>query len=721
MNMRNFVPVFRLTLIVLLTGLLGFLSACGGSGGGGSSTLPTVTVTVTPGTAMVPAGTAQTFQASVVGSTNTSVSWQVNGVAGGNSTIGTISSLGAYTAPATIPSPTGVTITAIAAANPADTGTATATIGPDVVISPNLPSILTFASVQFTAAVTGTSNTAVTWQIACTLGGTACGAISATGLYAAPNSVPTKAQAGSSTSSSVTDTVTISAISQANTSFVGSTIATVYPPNRTQQALPIELGTSGSNANDVCPVNSTEVECHTGTLGSLITRDGILYILSNNHVLARSDGASIGDAITQPGLGDNPAPNTCKSTGTNTVANLSQFFNLQTGTGTKADAAMAQVVSGAVDTTGGIESLAAIATPGTPPGTGLPAAGSGVAATLNESVAKSGRSTGLTCDAITGLDTTVSVDYSSACSTTTFTVNYTDEVMIDSANFSAEGDSGSLIVDADTAEPVALLFAGDAASTVANPVADDLAALVDSNNVQPTFVGGAEHVVAACSLPPATATTQTQAPAVASEAIDTATSVRNRRAGALLAIPGVVAVGVGGTLDAPGNAAVVVFVRKDVSLGLIPAELDGVRTRIVEIDQGDAAAPGGLLDPGASAQLISRAARAALVPLPVSTVQAAIAIKEKRVGALMADPAIRAVGVGVSADDPGQPALVIYYLKGKAHGPTPNTIDGLRTRLRETTGFHAGISQPAFMNGTNTKARGCTASVAPALSPKPIH
>ena len=79
--------------------------------------------------------------------------------------------------------------------------------------------------------------------------------------------------------------------------------------------------------------------------------------------------------------------------------------------------------------------------------------------------------------------------------------------MIDSANFSAEGDSGSLIVDANTAEPVALLFAGDAASTVANPVADDLGALVDSNNVQPTFVGGAEHVVAACSLPPASATT----------------------------------------------------------------------------------------------------------------------------------------------------------------------------------------------------------------------
>ena len=211
--------------------------ACGGSGGG-PTPLPTVTVTVTPAAAMVPAGTTQTFQAVVSGSTNTGVSWQVNGVAGGNSTVGTITPLGAYIAPATIPSPAAVTITATAVANPADTGTASATVGPDVVISPSLPSILTFASVQFAATVTGASNTAVTWQVSCSLSGAACGAISSTGLYVAPNSVPTKAQSGSSTSASVTDTVMISAVSQANTAFVGSTIATVYPPNRLQQALP---------------------------------------------------------------------------------------------------------------------------------------------------------------------------------------------------------------------------------------------------------------------------------------------------------------------------------------------------------------------------------------------------------------------------------------------------------------------------------------------------
>ena len=691
--------------------------ACGGSGGG-PTPLPTVTVTVTPAAAMVPAGTTQTFQAVVSGSTNTGVSWQVNGVAGGNSTVGTITPLGAYIAPATIPSPAAVTITATAVANPADTGTASATVGPDVVISPNLPSILTFASVQFAATVTGASNTAVTWQVSCSLSGAACGAISSTGLYQAPNSVPTKAQSGSSTSASVTDTVMISAVSQANTAFVGSTIATVYPPNRTQQTLPIPLGTSGSNANDVCPVTSTEVECHTGTLGSLVTRGGIQYILSNNHVLARSDGAAVGDAIVQPGLGDNPAPNTCASTGTNTVANLSQFVNLQASPTATADAALAQVVSGAVDPTGVIELLAATATAGTQPGTGAPAAGSGVTATLNEGVAKSGRSTGLTCDAISGIDVTISVEYSSGCSTAAFTETYGDEIMIDSASFSAEGDSGSLIVDANTAEPVALLFAGSASSTVANPIADDLLALADSNNVQPTFVGGAEHVVAACTLPPASATTQTPEPAVAAEAIETATAVRNRHAAALLATAGVAAVGVGGALDAPGSAAVVVFVRKDSSPNSIPAELDGVRTRIVEIGEGENPTPGGLLDSEPSAQLISRAQRAPRTPLPSSAVRTAIAIKEKRVSVLMADPAIRAVGVGVSADNPSEAALVIYYLQGKTHSPGPNTIDGLRTRLRQTTGFHAGTSQRVFAKDARAQSRGCSASVTPLPSEK---
>ncbi len=63
---------------------------------------------------------------------------------------------------------------------------------------------------------------------------------------------------------------------------------------------PIPLGTSGGNIKD-----STRLFCCSGTLGSLV-QDGnaVLYVLSNNHVLARSNSGRAGDAIIQPGLID---------------------------------------------------------------------------------------------------------------------------------------------------------------------------------------------------------------------------------------------------------------------------------------------------------------------------------------------------------------------------------------------------------------------------------
>ncbi len=90
-----------------------------------------ISVTVTPGTAAVIAGTGtQTFMASVMNSSNMAVTWQVNGVTGGNSTVGTISAGGIYTAPALVPSPATITVTAISMANNSRSGTAMVTISP---------------------------------------------------------------------------------------------------------------------------------------------------------------------------------------------------------------------------------------------------------------------------------------------------------------------------------------------------------------------------------------------------------------------------------------------------------------------------------------------------------------------------------------------------------------------------------------------------------------
>ncbi len=79
-----------------------------------SVTTPDPVVAVCPGAASVAAGSGtQTFTASVANVTDDSVTWEVNGVAGGNTDVGTISSTGVYTAPAKVSSNTQVEIDAV--------------------------------------------------------------------------------------------------------------------------------------------------------------------------------------------------------------------------------------------------------------------------------------------------------------------------------------------------------------------------------------------------------------------------------------------------------------------------------------------------------------------------------------------------------------------------------------------------------------------------------
>ena len=87
-----------------------------------------VTVTVTPSTVSLKAGGTQAFSAAVTNTSNTAVTWQVNGVAGGNSTVGTISAAGMYTAPSTVSSSVTATVTAVADADTSRTGSAQITV-----------------------------------------------------------------------------------------------------------------------------------------------------------------------------------------------------------------------------------------------------------------------------------------------------------------------------------------------------------------------------------------------------------------------------------------------------------------------------------------------------------------------------------------------------------------------------------------------------------------
>jgi len=94
-----------------------------------------VSVSISPSLATMATLATQSFTATVSGSSNTAVTWQVNGISGGNSTAGLVSTtvLGTtneaiFLAPSTVPSPASVSVTAVSQADPTKSATATVTI-----------------------------------------------------------------------------------------------------------------------------------------------------------------------------------------------------------------------------------------------------------------------------------------------------------------------------------------------------------------------------------------------------------------------------------------------------------------------------------------------------------------------------------------------------------------------------------------------------------------
>ena len=114
----------------ITTGLLALLlSGCGGSSSPpGNIIVQQVSVSVSPVTASVAIGQTQQFLATVTGTTNTAVTWEVNGTVGGSSAVGAISTTGLYTAPAAVPSNPTVSVTATSVADTSKSGAAAVTI-----------------------------------------------------------------------------------------------------------------------------------------------------------------------------------------------------------------------------------------------------------------------------------------------------------------------------------------------------------------------------------------------------------------------------------------------------------------------------------------------------------------------------------------------------------------------------------------------------------------
>ena len=528
---------------------------------------------------------------------------------------------------------------------------------------PTSESVVIGSSQQFNATFQSAPAT-VTWSINGVVGGNATvGTITTGGLYTAPSPFPSP------------NTFTLTATLQSDSSKIGTiALRIVYPNNNAQsQSPPVQMGTTGGNATDVEPVTGGKV-CCSGTLGALIERGtpAVFYVLSNNHVLAKSDkgtvstASTVGDNITQPGLVDNSC-----NPGANVVAHLSEFTPLAPASSPgpapkNVDAAIAQIVAGTVDTSGSILDLGAA--DGTSIAPAAPSTLGNAAPSVGLQVAKVGRSTGLTCASISSINTAVKVQYDGSCGgTVAFTSTFSNQIFIGDTSFSSSGDSGSLVVASASSRPVGLLFAGaDGGGTFANPIADVIAAFKTAAGT-PAIVGAAADHTVSC-VPSASvnsATITAGASNLSATQLQRAEAIRARNAPLLMQDPAVASVEVGTSADSPGEAALVM--RLNAMPGQpVPATVEGMRTRVVL--------------PAAAARQAS---------LSAEDIDRATAVKEFYVAHLMSERGIQGVGVSASADNPLDPAVMIFTIAGEPHPPIPATLDGIRTRVLESARIRA--------------------------------
>ena len=451
--------------------------------------------------------------------------------------------------------------------------------------------------------------------------------------------------------------------------------------HQAQQLSPALLGTSGGNDVDYDSVGAQVADCCGGTLGSLIQdSSGRQYLLSNNHVLARSDQASEGDMIVQPGLIDNNCSPYGDGPGTTPVASLTGWLPLSAAS-TNADAAIALMAPGGMDPAGSIAELGARQVDGTlaaaPPGVSS-TGGKGEAAALGQMVAKSGRTTGLTCGSVSALDLDVKVDYFGDCAETRpyLSKTFTNQVAVSGNQFSDAGDSGSLIVDSANAEPVGLYFAGgmDAAGVsqgVASPATDVLAELSAhvGNGGSYSFVGAADHGVACLNYGD-----NTVSAAQSRQLTDAETArVQQGLAQARLLInpsAGVLGVAMGKSSDHAGEGAVVVYVDEAMNPA-VPALVEGVRTVVIPTNARAVAlgsVPQTPLEAGSGS-------------VPAAAFNQALGVKQRLARSLMAqNSAFFGVGVGQSLDNLSEPSLVIYVDRKAAPVQLAEIVGGLRAR-----------------------------------------
>jgi PKD repeat protein len=206
-----------------------------------------------------------------------------------------------------------------------------------------------------------------------------------------------------------------------------------------------------------------------GTYGARVADgSGTTYMLSNNHVLANINQASIGDPALQPGPSDGG------SDPDDRIGELADYEPIDFENDNTIDAAIAQPLHP--------DSISA-STPtddayGAPSSTAFTLDGDGDGnvddGVVGLAVQKYGRTTGLTRGEVSEISVTAEVCYVCAnpvCTRCAESATMVNQIGITPGDFSDGGDSGSLIVTDDSeASPVGLLFAGSSSRTLANRI-----------------------------------------------------------------------------------------------------------------------------------------------------------------------------------------------------------------------------------------------------------
>ena len=202
-----------------------------------------------------------------------------------------------------------------------------------------------------------------------------------------------------------------------------------------------------------------------GTIGARVTNGAAVFALSNNHVLANSNNATVGDSALQPGTydgGQDPADR---------IGTLSAWkpisFSASACSGVASDSDCNTIDAAIALTTTGNLGVATL-----PSGYGTPSA-STVSPSFGQSVTKCGRTTGCTTGTVAEINVTLDVCYKPrglfSCARDGV-ARFVNQISVSDGTFSAGGDSGSLIVTTSGSNPVGLLFAGGSSRTYANEI-----------------------------------------------------------------------------------------------------------------------------------------------------------------------------------------------------------------------------------------------------------